>query len=229
VRDVGISWDNENERGSEVILSHKIKYPQPSQAELDAAAVYWLSFNPYWWSIVQGEIADIAQSYRWDDYSEVIEQTIESFMLPHELPAGGDCPDIWVKTFDFDTSGQGWAAIGATPGAWSSALDAWQLSNSGVLYIAFTLPSTQTILGMSMAYYVQGTSAVKNARLEVISEGAIEVASVDPPANTVTELSGSGRWENVWSVRARTQIGAGGIPSQYISRVTVWGEGADPF
>lgn len=64
------------------------KFPQPQSGELEADPIYWLSFNPYMWKIVQGKIGEIANKHLWENYTNEIADAIEDILVPHELPGG---------------------------------------------------------------------------------------------------------------------------------------------
>lgn len=59
-------------------------FPQPTEAELEAEPTLWLAFNPFWWRIVQGKIAELKNPHLWDNYTSEIDQAIENLMYPHE-------------------------------------------------------------------------------------------------------------------------------------------------
>lgn len=61
-----------------------VKFPQPTEAELEAEKLYWIGLNPFWWHIVQGKISEITKSYLWENFTEEIEQAIEAMMLSQE-------------------------------------------------------------------------------------------------------------------------------------------------
>lgn len=81
-------------------MSHPFKFPQPSQAELDAAPDRWLSFNEFWWSIVQGKISEIANPALWEDYSEAIDQAIIQMMIPQQPQPHPYDSFGWAASFD---------------------------------------------------------------------------------------------------------------------------------
>lgn len=59
------------------------KFPQPSTEQLAEEPVYVLRLNPFWWSIVQGQLEAIGDPSRWYDY-EAVRDHINNLVVPSE-------------------------------------------------------------------------------------------------------------------------------------------------
>lgn len=57
----------------------------------DASMLYWRSFSPFWWSVVQLLIAGLDQPYIWENYNPALRQQILDLMLPEDPTS--ECPD----------------------------------------------------------------------------------------------------------------------------------------
>lgn len=67
-------------------MTHPFKFPQPTPAELAEPKNIWLSVNRFWWELLQGRLEVLAESNRWDDYTEDIAQAVHEMMTGDQPP-----------------------------------------------------------------------------------------------------------------------------------------------
>jgi hypothetical protein len=68
---------------------HRLAAPPDA---FNASTLYWRSFSPFWWAVVQSLIGGLDQAYIWENYSDELQDQIMALMLPEEPPCE-DCQD----------------------------------------------------------------------------------------------------------------------------------------
>ena len=136
-------------------------FPQPTEDQLNEEAAYMLLLNPYWWSVVQGEMRHIAYPSRWLDY-DAVESAIQQLFIPDEL-----IDAEWVTSWDFRQINAGFSVVPGGGGQWVSG-NGWQSTDLGSarqVHIEKTFAATN-IIGFLLLYRL-GTVATNTNQIEV--------------------------------------------------------------
>lgn len=203
------------------------KYPEPSDDELSADVLYWLSFNPFWWEVVQGQIGALTYKSLWEDYSAGVEAGIEALMLPHDLPECPACPAIWVHMINFAEVDGGFVANGR--GSWTSGTG-WMQTSVGSrrgVEIKKTISATK-ILGLTMTYSCN-SNTTNEIYIAISNPTASDLyRNTSVPNATRTDRRVDGTWDSVTEIRLGA-LNPALLGSYSINRLMAWGEGTDPF
>jgi hypothetical protein len=126
--------------------------PSPTTEESEAAKDHWIGLNPYWWSILQGKMAELLHPYVWQDYTDEIEYSILSMMQ-------NQVDELIIPYGQLIASG---VAV------YKSATQS--LPNNAVTVITFDVQEAHVETGMH-------NIAVENSRLYAVMEGWHQISA----------------------------------------------------
>lgn len=208
------------------------KYPQPTQDDLDAAALYVKEFNPFWWEVVQGLIGQLQHESRWEDY-EAVREALDDLLVDDGL-----IDAEWVAAFDFTVSDGGFAVMPGERGQWASG-DGWKGTSSGGhlgLNIYRDFSTDTDVLGFLIVYYNNTLdSYTKTLELALREEGSGDEMTwySSTFANGVSNANLLMEGEPVQGqdrIRVKNDSAGGtNVINVRVTKLILWGNGADPF
>lgn len=206
-----------------------IKFPQPTQDELDHEDTHLQTYNPYWWELWQGFIGSLANPDRWDDY-EAVEGAISELMLSDEI-INAD----WFAVFDFRIDNGGFSVVTGEGGTWVSG-GGWEGTNVGTdvqIHIERNFGTTSGVSGFLIFYStVSGVQYTRELSLKVRVGGADTTWYLTNPSATggIREIMVDGSIvNNVTRLRIKNYQSGGSAANAKIQRLLIWGDGLDPF
>lgn len=206
-----------------------IKFPQPTQDELDHEITHWQGYNPFWWEIWQGYISWLANSDRWEDY-DAVEEIISELMLTDELMEAE-----WFHYFDFLASNGGFSVVAGGGGQWVLA-SGWQATSLGTpvqCHIEKNFTEETSVSGF-LVFFTTGSNVSFTRELALtIQVGVSETTwyMTNPsPANGIQDILVDGSIVADGNrLRLRNYQSGGSAVSLRFTRLLIWGDGVDPF
>lgn len=110
-------------------------YPQPTQSDLDNPPVFYKSFNPFWWQVVQGKLEELLFASDWQDFTPEIESAVQQLMISEVNPM----QEIGVtarRTTDLACANDTFVTIPFTAAQAPFTPELWNLDGSGKYFTA---------------------------------------------------------------------------------------------
>lgn len=160
-----------------------VLYPTPTENELEAPPLFWIGYNPFQWSILQGKIEEIDNPELWENYTEEIQDKISEMFVPMNPPDYYFATKVYRTTNLVTTTGQvhivSWEA---------EAFDTMAGFDSGSP-ARITVPQDGFYNIRANCSFAVNTVNRRSIRLHDDTAALLGWASVSPAASSATDFS----------------------------------------